>query len=318
VRTGLRWRYSHSISISRTAMSRRVTEYDRRMHSVLDHIDRHLGDEIDLKQLARVAHFSPFHFHRVFSAWSGEALGEYVSRRRLEMAAVRLRAQPELPVLRVALSVGFSSAEAFARAFRARFASTPTAWRKSKTGLFNSKADQARGDALAEDKASPISGMERPMNVKLADRAPVEVAYLRHTGSYGAPLSHFWQATVYPWMAANNLLGKTRYGVSLDDPSITKPGQCRYDACVEVPSDATLAGRPMRKTLPGGRYAVLQFRGTTDDIQVAWDRLLRDWLPTSGLQLDARPFFERYPADARFDANTGEFECELCVPVASL
>jgi AraC family transcriptional regulator len=156
------------------------------------------------------------------------------------------------------------------------------------------------------------------MNVKLVDRAPVEVAYLRHTGAYGEPLSRFWQETVYPWMATNNLLGKTRYGVSLDDPSVTKPEKCRYDACVEVPAETTLAGRPMRKRLPGGRYAALQFRGTNADIQVAWDELLRDWLPASGLKLDSRPFFEHYAVDARFDPETGQFECELCIPVAPL
>jgi AraC family transcriptional regulator len=316
--TGLSWRYSHSISISFSAMSHPVTEYDRRMHAVLDYIDRHLDDEIGLKQLARVAHFSPFHFHRVFSAWSGEVLGEYLRRRRIEVAAIRLRAQPELPVLRVALSVGFSSAEAFTRAFRTRFASTPSAWRKSKTGLFNSKADQARRMARTHHGSSPTLGVEMSMNVKLVDRASVDVAYLRHTGAYGAPLSRFWQETVYPWMAANDLLGTARYGVSLDDPSVTHAEKCRYDACVAVSKDTTLTGKPMRKTLPGGRYAALQFRGTTSDIQVAWDRLLRDWLPSSGLQLDARPFFEHYPPTAGFDAKTGQFECELCVPVASL
>jgi AraC family transcriptional regulator len=299
-------------------MSQRVTEYDRRMHAVLDYIDRHLDREIGLKELARVAHFSPFHFHRVFTAWSGEVLGEYLRRRRIEVAAVRLRAQPELPILRVALSVGFSSAEAFARAFRTRFCCTPTAWRKSKQGLFNSNADQARLGASTDHGTSPTLRVERQMNVKLVDRAPVDVAYLRHSGAYGATLAQFWQETVYPWMAANNLLGKTRYGISLDDPSITKPEQCRYDACVEVSAGTTLAGRPMRKTLPGGRYAALPFLGTATDIQFAWDRLLRDWLPTSGLQLDSRPFFEHYPANARFDPETGRFECELCVPVAPL
>jgi AraC family transcriptional regulator len=299
-------------------MSRPTTEYDRRMHAVLDYIDRHLDGAIELKQLARVAHFSPFHFHRLFSAWSGEVLGAYLGRRRIEVAAMRLCAQPELPVLQVALSVGFSSAEAFARAFRARFACTPTAWRKRKEGLFNSKADQARREALADDGTSRTLRMERPMNVRLVDRDPVEVAYLRHTGAYGAPLSRFWQETVYPWMTANNLIGAPRFGVSLDDPSVTHPQKCRYDACVAVSKETTLAGKPMRKRLPGGRYAVLAFRGSAADIGIAWDHLLRDWLPTSGLQLDSRPFFEHYSPDARFDRNTGQFECELCVPVAPL
>jgi AraC family transcriptional regulator len=288
------------------------------MHAVLEHIDRHLDRDMGLEELAGVAHFSPFHFHRVFSAWSGEVLGEYLRRRRLEMAAIRLRAQPELSVLQVALSVGFSSAEAFTRAFHARFGQTPTRWRNGKTGLFNSKADQARLASTSHHGSVPNATAEAAMTVRLVDRGPVDVAYLRHIGPYGDPLMHFSQEVLYPWMAENNLLGRTRYGVALDDPSVTKPEQCRYDACVEVAKDIVLTGKPMRKSLPGGRYAVSSFYGTADEIGVAWDRILRDWLPTSGLQLDSRPFFEHYPPGARFEASTGRFECEICVPVAPL
>ena len=84
------------------------------MHRVVEHVDRHLDAELDLATLADVAHFSPFHFHRLFAAWMGETLGDYVRRRRLEVAATRLAAQPRVPVLQIALSTGFGSSEAFA------------------------------------------------------------------------------------------------------------------------------------------------------------------------------------------------------------
>jgi len=103
------------------ASRRSQAEYEKRMHAVVEHIDRHLDRKLDLDTLAAVAHFSPFHFHRLFGALMGEALGDYLRRRRLEMAATRLRAQDRVPVLGIALGVGFGSAEAFTRAFRARF-----------------------------------------------------------------------------------------------------------------------------------------------------------------------------------------------------
>jgi AraC family transcriptional regulator len=156
------------------------------------------------------------------------------------------------------------------------------------------------------------------MNVKLVDRQPVNVAYLRHTGPYGPPLGRFWMETAAPWMATNNLFGRERFGVSLDDPSVTKPAQCRYDTCVASPEGEVLSGNPQRKVIPGGRYASLAFEGTGAEIGAAWDALLRDWLPKSGLQLDSRPFFELYPVDGRYDPKTGRFSCEICVPVAPL
>ena len=84
------------------------SEYVDRMHRVLEHIDRELDQPLELETLARVANFSPFHFHRLFTAWMGETLGDYMRRRRLELAAQRLVAQPRLP----AESTQVSSADA--------------------------------------------------------------------------------------------------------------------------------------------------------------------------------------------------------------
>src|SRR5688572_12053506 len=258
------------------------------MHAVVEHIDRNPGDKLDLTTLAGIAHFSPFHFHRLFHALMGEPLGDYVRRRRLELAAVRLRAQPAVPVLQIALGVGFGSAESFTRAFRARFGAAPTQYRKidqvkRKPGKAAGKPGQAK-DRL--DREHENSKVEKRMNVKLVDREPVHVAYLRHTGEYGPAIGKFWMNTVAPWMATNNLFGRERFGISLDDASVTKTEQLRYDACVASPEGEVLSGKPHHKVIPGGRYASLAFEGTSAEIPRAWDRLLRDWLPKSGLQLD--------------------------------
>ena len=296
------------------------SEYAARMHRVVEHIDRHLDEPLELETLAGVAHFSPFHFHRLFSAWMGETLGEYVRRRRLEIAAQRLVSQPAVPVLQVALSVGFASAEAFARAFKTRFGSAPSSWRVSEDsnrGQANRKPDQAAAPAQRKDEVSKYT-QEASMNVKLVDRQPTTVAYLRHVGPYGPELSDFWQESVYPWMQTNHLLGRPRYGISLDDPGITAPEKCRYDAAVEVEPGFIGAGQHLTTSIPGGKYAAASFRGTSADLGDAWMALLRDWLPGSGLQLDARPLFEYYGPDMTMVQETGTFQCEINVPVTKL
>ena len=156
------------------------------------------------------------------------------------------------------------------------------------------------------------------MNVKLVDRQPTTVAYLRHVGPYGPELSDFWQESVYPWMQTNHLLGRPRYGISLDDPGITAPEKCRYDAAVEVEPSFIGAGQHLTTSIPGGKYAAASFRGTGAELGDAWMALLRDWLPGSGLQLDARPLFEYYGPDMTMDQETGAFECEICIPVTKL
>lgn len=293
------------------------------MHAVVEYIDQHLDSKLDLATLASVAHFSPFHFHRLFQALMGEALGDYVRRRRLESAALSLQSRPDKSVIAIALSVGFGSAESFARAFRAHYDVTPTQWRNSKksqyaskNGKASSKTDQA-ARRIEEDHGFSLE-KETPLNVVLIDREPVSVAYLRYTGAYGPNIGKFWWETVAPWMSTNNLMGRDRYGVGLDDPSVTRPERCRYDACVTSPEGEVLSGSPHRKIIPGGRYAALAFEGVGADIPAAWYAMFRDWLPKSGLQPDGRPFFEHYPADGRYDQKTGIFSCNICVPVAPL
>jgi AraC family transcriptional regulator len=117
------------------------------MHRVLNYIDGALDRPLELVELAEIAHFSAFHFHRVFTAWMGETLGDYLRRRRLEVAATRLAAQPRVSVLSIALSVGFGSAEAFARAFKTRFGCTPTEWRKQEASRGAHPPDLADVDA---------------------------------------------------------------------------------------------------------------------------------------------------------------------------
>lgn len=293
------------------------------MHQVLAHIDRHLDQALELATLAEVAHFSPFHFHRLFTAWMGEPLGQYLSRRRVEVAAMRLAAQPRSRVLDIAFGVGFGSAEAFSRAFRARFGCAPTVWCRQQTAerkaaRQNRKPGQIDDPGFIDPARRCNHRPEISMQVKLIRRDPVAVAYLRHLGPYGPALSLFWQNTVYPWLASAGLLGRPRYGISHDDPGITAPAQCRYDACVEVPADFVPVGEAQVTILPGGDYAVSSFKGTVQEIGEAWTALVRDWLPDSGYELDARPCFEHYPTSATFDHRTGVFDCEICVPVLAL
>jgi AraC family transcriptional regulator len=290
--------------------------YDARMHRVLAYVDAHLDRPLPLEVLAAQAHFSPFHFHRLFTAWAGETVADYVRRRRVELGAMRLAAQPRLGVLQVALDVGFGSGEAFARAFRARFGCSPTAWRRQERKI--SQADRNRRQAALAATGHPpvVPQLEPRMTVRLVDRPPVRIAYHRRVGPYGPALNAFWETVAHPWIHAHGLAGRPFYGISHDDPGVTDPTQCRYDAGVEVPADFPVVAPALEATLPGGRYAVLDFRGTAAQIGDAWTALLRDWLPASGYSLDARPCFEHYPKP---DFGPGGlFSCEVCAPVVPL
>ncbi|WP_432724089.1 AraC family transcriptional regulator [Jeongeupia wiesaeckerbachi] len=314
-----------------------LAEYTRRMNRVLDHIDRHLDAPLDLATLASVANFSPFHFHRVFQAWLGETLGDYLRRRRLEIAASTLSTHPDEPVLNVALAVGFGSGEAFARAFKTRFGITPSDWRKQTPARWQAQLDAVRarqrdnrnpdqsdrnfdqaGTGTQEQDRASYTEMENAMNVTIQTLPPTRVAYLRHIGPYGPAIGQFWRGKFSPWVASHGLGANTTYGIGHDDPSVTSPEKCRYDAAVEVAADFVATGEVGIAELPGGRYAIAAFRGDVHTIGDAWMTLTRDWLPSSGYQFDNRPCFERYSGAPGDDRRREDFECDICIPVRPL
>lgn len=291
----------------------------RHVHAVLRHIDRHLDQPLDLVALAAVAHVSPFHFHRVFRAWTGENLGDYLSRRRLTLAACWLCNEPAASVLTLALRAGFASGKAFSRAFKARFGLSPSQWRGASAAKRQElrNLDQAAQVALRHD--GPVfSDLEPDMHVTLCQRPAVTVAYLRHTGPYGQAIAEFWRDQFVPWLHAQALLPYAKYGIGHDNPQLTDPAQCRYDACVALPPGYAPPADMLTMTIPGGLYAVYDFRGGVPEIAQAWTALFAEWLPASGWGVDARPCFEFYPEDAFFDPATGEFSCQICLAVRPL
>ena len=306
-------------------------EYARRMNRVLDHIGRHLEGPLELAELADVANFSRFHFHRVFTAWMGETVAEYARRVRLERAA-HLLARGGETVLEIALATGFGSGEAFARAFKQQFGCTPTQWRdatprrvaaqlahwKSNPGQAYRNPDQDCGGALGEDGGSQTTLREHAMNVQIETLPPATIAYQRKIGPYGPDVTAFWGDRMAPWIQSHDLAANTCYGIAHDDPDVTPAAKCRYDAAVEVPQGYQPGPQVNLGQLPGGRYAVANFRGKPDTIAAAWGWLMREWLPASGWQCDDRPCFERFTLATVFDGASGELACDICIPVRAL
>ena len=228
--------------------------------------------------------------------------------------------------LRVWLQETSAPTETCERAFKKQFGCAPSQWKMQKpaaTGKNRKISQENRSfDQARSEKSGYVVRMTKtksvPLQVAVETRPSAHIAYLRYQGPFGEPVGKFWQEQVYPWMAANHLLGAPRYGISHDDPFLTNDKNCRYDAGVEVDPDYVPSQNAPVATLPGGLYACARFKGTSSNIGEAWNWILREWLPSSGYQLDSRDCLEYYPPDAEFDETTGAFTCDLCVPVSKL
>jgi len=210
---------------------KRTTEQDyyERIIRTLVYIQQHLDADLDLDQLAAIANFSRFHFHRVFHGLVGESLQQHIRRLRLERAAQGLKHGSE-PVIQIALQAGFETHEAFTRAFKAMFETSPSDYRAAHKPAPESLSGTHFDDV--KDFHPPDYG--DPLQVEVKEIPPMRVIFLRHVGPY-SEVGATW-ARLMSWAGPRGLLGpgmKT-IGIVQDDPAVTAADKIRYDACVVV------------------------------------------------------------------------------------
>lgn len=104
-------------------------DYQIRINRVFEYIENNLDADLSLASIADIAFFSPFHFHRVFKAITGETLNEYITRRRIEKAALELL-RKNISVSEIFLKYGFTDNSSFTRTFKKFYGVSPTEFRK--------------------------------------------------------------------------------------------------------------------------------------------------------------------------------------------
>jgi AraC-like DNA-binding protein len=119
------------------------------VNRAIDYIVDRLSEPLRLGDVARAARLSPFHFHRVFQALSGETPGDFVKRLRLEKAVGMMAHARPASLTSIAFACGFASSADFSRCFKQRFGVPPSlfdidAWR------------EAHADALAATIPSEV------------------------------------------------------------------------------------------------------------------------------------------------------------------
>jgi len=321
----------------------RRDEYVARINRVMDYIDRHLDEPLNLKTLAAVADFSPFHFHRIFSAMVGETLNRFIQRIRVEKAAVLLVSDTRKTITDVAFDCGYSGSAALSRAFRETFDMSPRQWR-TRSASQGSKIGQPVGKNrhIRNKKRKDIdislryhepghhnltwrihmttTGMN--VNVEVKELEDLHVAYVRHIGPYKGDVALFkglWQRLM-TWAGPRGLLRfpETQcLSVYHDDPNLTDESRLRTDVCISVPADTAADGEIGTMTVPGGTFAVAHFEIDAHQYEEAWNLVMGDWLPESGYQCDDRLCFERCLNNPE-EHPEGKHIVDICIPVRPL
>lgn len=288
-------------------------DYRKRILRVLIYVQRHLDEPLSVEELARVAGFSPFHFHRIFRGMVGEALYDHVRRLRLERAAMRLRGRRS--VIEVALEAGYDSHPGFTRAFRAAFGQSPSAFRRTRGVLPSRPAGQvsfAGAGGPVSFTARDTGGRRMEANiVTLPER---RVAFVRHVGPYGSG-GEAWQK-LFAWAGPRGMFPPRTpfFGLCWDDPEITPAERLRYDACCVVGDGAASEGEVGVQQVAGGEYARTVHRGPYEELGETYARLCGEWIPAQGREIRGAPSVEIYLNDPR-STPPAERLTEIYIPL---
>lgn len=273
-----------------------LADYQRRIGRVVETIEANLDGDLSAEQLAQVAAFSPFHFHRVFRGMVGESVKQHVKRLRMERAAFQLNYAQEA-VTNVALEAGYDSHEAFTRAFHKHFGCAP----RDYAGSENAKRSRDFEPGQSE------------RTVELRTRPPMRVAYVRSIG----PVASIAEAygALFGFVAAQGIdVVGGGLGISYDDPVITDPARLRFDAAVPVSDEVQGDGPVLTRTVPGGSFAVTRFQGPYTDMHAAYVDVVGRWFPRSNHEPADAGCLEFYLNDPRTTAPA-DLLTEIWVPM---
>ena len=254
-------------------------------------VEKNLSKPLHATDIARHANLSSFHFQRLFCAYLGEPINQYITARRLEYAATRLANQPETHLLQLALECGFQTHSAFSRAFTSRFGVPPSTFRRiperSKQG-----SDPGRPFLVTVRSDCNIDSPE------LLDRGPLHFQYRQSTGTFdGTFFSQNDRDVVEQFtdlFSASPAKGLLPIGCFPDTPqNLNDSTATIWFGGVHIEKlENSWSDNWYR--FDRGMWAVFEHRSEHQFLYQTWNRIYRSWLPQSDLALRDEFPFEAY------------------------
>lgn len=278
-------------------------EWITRLNTAINYIEEHLTDGLNYEELGKIVCCSSYHFQRMFGYMAGVPLSEYIRRRKMSRAAADLQKADE-KVLDIALKYGYESPTAFNRAFQSIHGFAPS---------------QARKEGITFKSFPPISFQITIKGAVHMDYRIEKKEAFRIVG-ISVPLE--------PVIEKNFEEVPKVWGKAAQDGTIAKlcglmnqhpMGVLGVSAC-NAPADrwryfiavaSTLPADGFEEyTVPEATWAVFSGQGTGISIQELEQRIITEWLPTSGYEYGNGPDVEVY-----LDPDPENTKYEVWIPV---
>jgi AraC family transcriptional regulator len=281
------------------------------LNAAMHYVERHIEDDMALSDVSSATAYSPYHFGRLFYYIADMPLSEYIRKRKLSLAAMKLQAC-DCKVVDLAVLYGYDNADSFTRAFAKQHGVTPSLARRSGVNLtifpplsFQIKIQgvSAMRWRIEERDAFEVFGIERIFANCELDFVPDFWTELQENGSY----EQLFQTS------------GAKHGKDGKHCINAVCGYCEpcgdtfpYMICALKKPESNTSGYKTAQ-IPKATWAI--FRSEPSDwqgkeIPTLFNRAYSEWLPTSGYDKAPGPDMEIYCTDD----NGKHFE-EVWIPV---
>ncbi|UHA72200.1 AraC family transcriptional regulator [Paenibacillus sp. 481] len=281
------------------------------MNGAIQYIEDHLTDEIDFKEVARIALCSEYHFKRMFSSLAGISLSEYIRRRRLTCAAFELKDSP-VKVIDLAIKYGYNSPDSFARAFQQLHGITPSEARNSghplkayprMTFQISIKGGTEMNYRMEEKEGFRIVGIHK--------RVPIMF------NGVNPEIASMWKSlgleTIRTLKNLSNVepAGLISASTNFSEGRLEEKGELDHYIGVATTKDCPAHLTPLE--VPASTWAVFEAIGPfPETLQQIWGRIYSEWIPSSNYELIEGP---EILWNEHKDVSSPTFKSEIWIPV---
>ena len=276
--------------------------YRQRIELVMQYIKDNLDKEIDIPMLSTISGFSSFHLHRIIKAYTGESIGAFIVRKRVE-AAAKLLLYSNMAISDIAYRVGYNVPASLNKAFFKHYRISPTQYRRSRKPAIYSNGNHNNDVAI-----ETYSVVELPAT---------NMIYIGFKGDYRIR-DYFstYQKLLNELKEHNKTVDNISYlGIFYDNPDVTCDNDLYNEIGITTQQELEPNGNIEIIRLPSGKYIVFTFNDKISKLDKAYDKIYGKILTNEGFNIRDSYGFEKYTDNLEQIKPNSKVKIEIHIPI---
>ncbi|MEO9569754.1 MAG: helix-turn-helix domain-containing protein [Polaribacter sp.] len=292
-----------------------------RLNTAIIFIESNLSEKLSLEIIAEKAHFSPFHFHRLFKLVVKETVHNFINRKRIEKAAAYLLHQKEKNITQIAEAVGYNNLSAFSKSFKKFYGISPNKFKEESPEKYSkiSKTESKIGKVTVTFEQylcnvnDALNWLKMKTTPEIKTNPRLDLAAISHKGRIEA-IGSIYNKLV-KWATPKGLINEQTRMVTIyhDSPKITNPNNIRMSASIVLNDPIELDGEVNLKILSPTKCIVSRLEIAPFEFQQAWESSFAFMVENGYKKSEVDPFEIYYNNAAEHPEN--KFIVDLCIPI---